>query len=160
MSAMLAATCATLLLLMTHGTSVLCRQCSSEGNSAAPERTLTSKRAVLVVAACASSAAGMGALLLGTRILWDHGWHSRSHAFSADACQPPGAAARLELYGNLGGFHHQILTDSAQAQSLFDLVRDCACMFWEYQVESKACTGIRVPKPLPSRPLSIPPRSA
>ena len=82
-----------------------------------------------MVAACASSAAGAGALLLGTSILWDHGWHSRSHATSAGACQTPGAAARLELYGDLGDFHHQILTDSVQAQSLFDLVRGCACMF-------------------------------
>ena len=118
--------------------SVPCRQCSSEGNSAAPEPTLTSRRAVLVVAACASSAAGVGALLLGTRMLWNHGWHSRSHVFSAGACQAPGAAARLELYGDLGGFHHQILTDSAQAQSLFDLVRGCARIFKQCQEGSNA----------------------
>ena len=109
---------------MTHPGLVPCRQCSSEGTSAAPEPTLTSRRAVLVAAACASSAAGVGALLLGTRMLLDHGWQSRSHAPSAGACQTPGAAARLELYGDLGGFHHPILTDSAQAQSLFDLVRE------------------------------------
>jgi hypothetical protein len=40
---------------------------------------------------------------------------------SAPTCTSlEGSAARLDAYGDLGGFHHRVVTSSADAQRLFD----------------------------------------